>query len=112
PVRLRDGLRQKDKVPAVSRSVLPKERQAAAAKQVRLRASEQGRLEAVRRLWKNNREIQTRAALRRRGKTIQERRKSAGSHAGFFPSGSASGSSVSSAFLQTGPGETSETSGK
>ena len=50
PVRLRDGLRQKDKVPAVSRSVLPKERQAAAAKQVRLRASEQGRLEAVRQI--------------------------------------------------------------
>lgn len=111
PVRLRDGLRQKDKVPAVSRSVLPKERQAAAAKQVRLRASEQGRLEAVRRLWKNNREIQTRAALRRRGKTIQERRKSAGSHAGFFPSGSASGSSISSALLQARPGETSEPSG-
>lgn len=107
PVRLRDGLRQKDKVPAVSRSVLPKERQAAAAKQVRLRASEQGRLEAVRRLWKNNREIQTRAALRRRGKTIQERRKIAGSQAGF----SSSGSSVSSTLLRTRPGETSETSG-
>ena len=107
PVRLRDGSRQKDKVPAVSRSVLPKERQAAAAKQVRLRASEQGRLEAVRRLWKNNREIQTRAALHRRGKMIQERRKRAGSHAGF----SSSGSSVSSAFLQARPGKTSETSG-
>lgn len=107
PVRLRDGSRQKDKVPAVSRSVLPKERQAAAAKQVRLRASEQGRLEAVRRLWKNNREIQTRAALRRRGKMIQERRKSAGSQAGF----SLSGSSISSALLQARPGETSETSG-
>ena len=106
PVRLRDGLRQKDKVPAVSRSVLPKERQAAAAKQVRLRASEQGRLEAVRRLWKDNREIQTRAALRRRGKMIQERRKRAGSHAGF----SSSGSSVSSALLRTKPGETSRTS--
>lgn len=107
PVRLRDGLQQKDKVPAVSRSVLPKERQAAVARQVRLRASEQGRLETVRRLWKNNREIQTRAALHRRGKMIQERRKRAGSHAGF----SSSGSSVSSAFLQTGPGETSEPSG-
>lgn len=107
PVRLRDGLQQKDKVPAVSRSVLPKERQAAAAKQVRLRASEQGRLEAVRRLWKDNREIQTRAALRRRGKMIQERRKSAGSQAGF----SSSGSSVSSTLLRTKPGETSETSG-
>ena len=107
PVRLRDGLQQKDKVPAVSRSVLPKEQQAAVARQVRLRASEQGRLETVRRLWKDNREIQTRAALRRRGKTIQERRKSAGSHAGF----SSSGSSVSSAFLQTRPGKTSETSG-
>ena len=107
PVRLRDGSRQKDKVPAVSRSALPKERQAAAARQVRLRASEQGRLEAVRRLWKDNREIQTRAALRRRGKMIQERRKRTGSHAGF----SSSGSSVSSAFLQTGPGETSEPSG-
>ena len=108
PVRLRDGLQQKDKVPAVSRSVLPKERQAAAAKQVRLRASEQGRLEAVRRSWKDNREIQTRAALHRRGKMIQERRKRTGSHAGF----SSSGSSVSSAFLQTRPGKTSETSGK
>ena len=107
PVRLRDGSRQKDKVPAVPRSALPKEQQAAVARQVRLRASEQGRLEAVRRLWKNNREIQTRAALHRRGKMIQERRKRAGSHAGF----SSSGSSVSSAFLQTGPGETSETSG-
>ena len=107
PVRLRDGSRQKDKVPAVPRSVLPKERQAAVARQVRLRASEQGRLEAARRSWKDNREIQTRAALRRRGKTIQERRKRAGSHAGF----SSSGSSVSSAFLQTGLGETSETSG-
>lgn len=107
PVRLRDGLQQKDKVPAVSRSILPKERQAAAAKQVRLRASEQGRLEAVRRLWKDNREIQTRAALRRRGKTIQERRKIAGSQAGF----SSSGSSVSSTLLRTRPGETSETSG-
>ena len=107
PVRLRDGSRQKDKVPAVPRSTLPKEQQAAAARQVRLRASEQGRLETVRRLWKNNREIQTRAALHRRGKMIQERRKRAGSHAGF----SSSGSSVSSAFLQTGPGETSETSG-
>lgn len=106
PVRLRDGLQQKDKVPVVSRSVLPKERQAAAAKQVRLRASEQGRLEAVRRLWKDNREIQTRAALRRRGKMIQERRKSAGSHAGF----SSSGSSVSSALLRTKLGETSRTS--
>ena len=107
PVRLRDGSRQKDKVPAVPRSTLPKERQAAVARQVRLRASEQGRLETVRRLWKNNREIQTRAALHRRGKMIQERRKRAGSHAGF----SSSGSSVSSAFLQTRPGETSETSG-
>ena len=107
PVRLRDGSRQKDKVPAVSRSALPKERQAAAARQVRLRASEQGRLEAVRRLWKDNREIQTRAALRRRGKTIQERRKIAGSQAGF----SSSGSSVSSTLLRTKPGETSETSG-
>lgn len=107
PVRLRDGLQQKDKVPAVSRSILPKERQAAAAKQVRLRASEQGRLEAVRRLWKDNREIQTRAALRRRGKTIQERRKIAGSQAGF----SSSGSSVSSTLLRTRPGETSEPSG-
>ena len=107
PVRLRDGSRQKDKVPAVSRSALPKERQAAAARQVRLRASEQGRLEAVRRLWKDNREIQTRAALRRRGKMIQERRKSAGSQAGF----SSSGSSVSSTLLRTRPGETSETSG-
>ena len=107
PVRLRDGSRQKDKVPAVPRSTLPKEQQAAVARQVRLRASEQGRLEAVRRLWKNNREIQTRAALHRRGKMIQERRKRAGSHAGF----SSSGSSVSSAFLQTGPGETSEPSG-
>ncbi len=107
PVRLRDGSRQKDKVPAVPRSALPKEQQAAVARQVRLRASEQGRLETVRRLWKNNREIQTRAALHRRGKMIQERRKRAGSHAGF----SSSGSSVSSAFLQTGPGETSETSG-
>ena len=107
PVRLRDGSRQKDKVPAVPRSTLPKEQQAAVARQVRLRASEQGRLETVRRLWKNNREIQTRAALHRRGKMIQERRKRAGSHAGF----SSSGSSVSSAFLQTGPGETSETSG-
>lgn len=107
PVRLRDGLQKKDKVPAVSRSVLPKERQAAAAKQVRLRASEQGRLEAVRRSWKDNREIQTRAALRRRGKMIQERRKSAGSQAGF----SSSGSSVSSTLLRTRPGETSETSG-
>ena len=107
PVRLRDGSRQKDKVPAVPRSALPKEQQAAAARQVRLRASEQGRLETVRRLWKNNREIQTRAALHRRGKMIQERRKRAGSHAGF----SSSGSSVSSAFLQTGPGKTSETSG-
>ena len=107
PVRLRDGSRQKDKVPAVPRSALPKEQQAAVARQVRLRASEQGRLETARRLWKNNREIQTRAALHRRGKMIQERRKRAGSHAGF----SSSGSSVSSAFLQTGPGETSETSG-
>ena len=107
PVRLRDGSRQKDKVPAVPRSTLPKEQQAAVARQVRLRASEQGRLETVRRLWKNNREIQTRAALHRRGKMIQERRKRAGSHAGF----SSSGSSVSSAFLQTGPGETSEPSG-
>ena len=107
PVRLRDGSRQKDKVPAVPRSTLPKEQQAAVARQVRLRASEQGRLETVRRLWKNNREIQTRAALHRRGKMIQERRKRAGSHAGF----SSSGSSISSAFLQTGPGETSETSG-
>lgn len=107
PVRLRDGSRQKDKVPAVPRSALPKEQQAAVARQVRLRASEQGRLETVRRLWKNNREIQTRAALHRRRKMIQERRKRAGSHAGF----SSSGSSVSSAFLQTGPGETSETSG-
>ena len=107
PVRLRDGSRQKDKVPAVPRSALPKEQQAAVARQVRLRASEQGRLETVRRLWKNNREIQTRAALHRRGKMIQERRKRAGSHAGF----SSSGSSVSSAFLQTGPGETSEPSG-
>ena len=107
PVRLRDGSRQKDKVPAVPRSALPKEQQAAVARQVRLRASEQGRLETVRRLWKNNREIQTRAALHRRGKMIQERRKRAGSHAGF----SSSGSSVSSAFLQTGPGKTSETSG-
>lgn len=107
PVRLRDGSRQKDKVPAVSRSALPKERQAAAAKQVRLRASEQGRLEAVRRSWKDNREIQTHAALRRRGKMIQERRKSAGSQAGF----SSSGSSVSSTLLRTRPGETSETSG-
>lgn len=110
PVRLRDGSRQKDKVPAVSRSALPKERQAAAARQVRLRASEQGRLEAARRSWKDNREIQTRAALRRRGKMIQERRKSAGSHAAFSSSGSASGSSVSSAFLRTRPGETSRTS--
>lgn len=107
PVRLRDGSRQKDKVPAVPRSTLPKEQQAAVARQVRLRASEQGRLETVRRLWKNNREIQTRAALHRRGKMIQERRKRAGSHAGF----SSSGSSVSSAFLQTRPGKTSETSG-
>ena len=107
PVRLRDGSRQKDKVPAVPRSALPKEQQAAVARQVRLRASEQGRLETVRRLWKNNREIQTRAALHRRGKMIQERRKRAGSHAGF----SSSGSSVSSAFLRTRPGETSETSG-
>lgn len=107
PVRLRDGSRQKDKVPAVSRSALPKERQAAAARQVRLRASEQGRLEAARRSWKDNREIQTRAALRRRGKMIQERRKSAGSHAAF----SSSGSSVSSTLLRTKPGETSETSG-
>ena len=107
PVRLRDGSRQKDKVPAVSRSALPKERQAAAARQVRLRASEQGRLEAARRSWKDNREIQTRAALRRRGKMIQERRKSAGSQAGF----SSSGSSVSSTLLRTKPGETSETSG-
>lgn len=107
PVRLRDGSRQKDKVPAVPRSALPKEQQAAVARQVRLRASEQGRLKTVRRLWKNNREIQTRAAMHRRGKMIQERRKRAGSHAGF----SSSGSSVSSAFLQTGPGETSETSG-
>ena len=107
PVRLRDGSRQKDKVPAVSRSALPKERQAAAARQVRLRASEQGRLEAARRSWKDNREIQTRAALRRRGKMIQERRKSAGSQAGF----SSSGSSVSSTLLRTRPGETSETSG-
>lgn len=106
PVRLRDGSRQKDKVPAVSRSALPKERQAAAARQVRLRASEQGRLEAVRRSWKDSREIQTRAALRRRGKMIQERRKSAGSHAAF----SSSGSSVSSALLRTKPGETSRTS--
>ena len=108
PVRLRDGSRQKHKVPAVPRSALPKEQQAAVARQVRLRASEQGRLETVRRLWKNNREIQTRAALHRRGKMIQERRKRAGSHAGF----SSSGSSVSSAFLQTRPGKTSETSGK
>lgn len=107
PVRLRDGSRQKDKVPAVSRSALPKERQAAAARQVRLRASEQGRLEAARQSWKDNREIQTRAALRRRGKMIQERRKSAGSQAGF----SSSGSSVSSTLLRTKPGETSETSG-
>ena len=107
PVRLRDGSRQKDKVPAVSRSALPKERQAAAARQVRLRASEQGRLEAARQSWKDNREIQTRAALRRRGKMIQERRKSAGSQAGF----SSSGSSVSSTLLRTRPGETSETSG-
>lgn len=107
PVRLRDGSRQKDKVPAVPRSTLPKEQQAAVARQVRLRASEQGRLETVRRLWKNNREIQTRAALRRRGKMIQERRKSAGSQAGF----SSSGSSVSSTLLRTKPGETSETSG-
>lgn len=106
PVRLRDGLRQKDKVPAIPRSALPKERQAAAARQVRLRASEQGRLEAARRSWKDNREIQTRAALRRRGKMIQERRKSAGSQAGF----SSSGSSVSSALLRTKPGETSRTS--
>ena len=107
PVRLRDGSRQKDKVPAVSRSALPKERQAAAARQVRLRAPEQGRLEAARQSWKDNREIQTRAALRRRGKMIQERRKSAGSQAGF----SSSGSSVSSTLLRTKPGETSETSG-
>lgn len=107
PVRLRDGSRQKDKVPAVPRSALPKEQQAAVARQVRLRASEQGRLETVRRSWKDNREIQTRAALRRRGKMIQERRKSAGSQAGF----SSSGSSVSSAPLRTKPGETSEPSG-
>lgn len=107
PVRLRDGSRQKDKVPSVPRSALPKEQQAAVARQVRLRASEQGRLETVRRLWKDNREIQTRAALHLRGKMLQERRKRAGSHAGF----SSSGSSVSSALLQTRPGKTSETSG-